>query len=72
MGTGRKPLSGLVPTLETKLYHLPAGYSDVTLFEKTNDVGGVWQKNYAGFRLQVSRPIQKTLSLASTGHYSDS
>ncbi|GAB4822167.1 hypothetical protein N2152v2_009213 [Parachlorella kessleri] len=32
-----------------------AGYSDVTLFEKTNDVGGVWQKNYAGFRLQVRK-----------------
>ena len=29
-----------------------AGYSP-TLFEKTGDVGGVWQSNYAGYRLQV-------------------
>ena len=25
----------------------------MTLFEKSNDVGGVWQKNYAGYALQV-------------------
>lgn len=29
-----------------------AGYS-VAIFEKTEDVGGVWQQNYAGYRLQV-------------------
>lgn len=28
-----------------------AGY-EVTLFEKSHDVGGVWQSNYAGKRLQ--------------------
>lgn len=34
--------------------HPFAGY-EVTIFEKSNNVGGVWQSNYAGYALQVRR-----------------
>ena len=32
-----------------------AGYAQVTVFEKSGDVGGVWQSNYAGYALQVRK-----------------
>lgn len=32
-----------------------AGYTQITVFEKSGDVGGVWQSNYAGYALQVRK-----------------
>lgn len=47
----------------------PPGY-DVTLFEKSHEVGGVWQSNYAGYALQVRPPASSPLGRPSVVPYS--
>lgn len=46
--------------------HPLAGY-DVKIFEKTGNVGGVWQSNYAGYTLQVGADLWSWLGFAHAG-----
>ena len=51
--TGRQVgVVGTAPSDAKAHANLPTGFK-VTLFEKSDTVGGVWAHNYAGYALQV-------------------
>ena len=46
-----------VAGLQTAAELKKVGITDITIFEKADDVGGVWRENYADFGLQVPRSL---------------
>jgi len=46
-----------VAGLQTAVQLINVGFDDITIFEKSDNVGGVWRENYADFGLQVPKEL---------------